>query len=418
MLQSYNAENRLATVSRMNGDCETGTVVESWSFIYDGDGTRVGELHWNGTSTTAKYYFAGGLYEVSDADYDGSADATVKYYSIAGQSVAMDDGSGLQFLLRDHLGSVVGMTSNTGTLISEQRYLPFGAVRTDVGTILETDFGYTGQRNLSAIGWMDYRARFYSPALGKFTQPDTIVPNLGNPQSWNRYAYVQGNPIRYNDPSGHKLENLEGACVDSNSEYVCGGYYPEWHEKAGESIPDPRDRKIIDEVRGAITDVGDELIDEWNHPYGGGGFRDIYCGGVANTVDLLNCGAMFTQDAATAIDLAGVGMEGALFTAGCFVGGPAGCAEGLFFAQKVWLASGNPLESGFSAASFIFTLAADVLDDGEFGEASEMSLIGALVGGSTIDPMGDLIVDGYGSGYNHGIFNDIRTIFNGGSILK
>ncbi len=51
---------------------------------------------------------------------------------------------------------------------------------------------------------MDYKARFYSPALGRFVQPDTIVSNPYNPQAWNRYAYVLGNPIRYNDPSGHR----------------------------------------------------------------------------------------------------------------------------------------------------------------------------------------------------------------------
>ncbi len=86
--------------------------------------------------------------------------------------------------------------------LAEQRYLPFGAVRTDVGAISQTDFGYTGQRN-SDFGLMDYHARWYAPSLGKFTQPDTIVPNPGNPQSWNRYSYVNNNPINNIDPTGH-----------------------------------------------------------------------------------------------------------------------------------------------------------------------------------------------------------------------
>lgn len=50
---------------------------------------------------------------------------------------------------------------------------------------------------------MDYKARFYSPALMRFIQPDTIIPDQSNPQSWNRYSYVINNPIRYVDPSGH-----------------------------------------------------------------------------------------------------------------------------------------------------------------------------------------------------------------------
>jgi hypothetical protein len=42
--------------------------------------------------------------------------------------------------------------------------------------------------------------------LGTFIQPDTIVPEPGNPQSLNRYAYGLGNPVKYRDPSGHSPE--------------------------------------------------------------------------------------------------------------------------------------------------------------------------------------------------------------------
>ena len=38
---------------------------------------------------------------------------------------------------------------------------------------------------------------------GQFLQPDTIVPNVMDPQSWNRYAYALNNPVRYTDPTGH-----------------------------------------------------------------------------------------------------------------------------------------------------------------------------------------------------------------------
>jgi hypothetical protein len=53
---------------------------------------------------------------------------------------------------------------------------------------------------------MYYRARYYHPALGRFVSADTIVPEPGNPQSLNRYAYVLNNPLRYVDPSGHAVD--------------------------------------------------------------------------------------------------------------------------------------------------------------------------------------------------------------------
>jgi hypothetical protein len=45
-------------------------------------------------------------------------------------------------------------------------------------------------------------ARWYDPSIGRFVQPDTIIPDLYNPQDLNRYAYVRNNPLRYTDPSG------------------------------------------------------------------------------------------------------------------------------------------------------------------------------------------------------------------------
>jgi RHS repeat-associated protein len=138
----------------------------------------------------------GGAYEVTGSTIR-------KYYSFAGMMVAMRDSAGLKFLLTDHLGSIVAITDVSGSLISEQRYLPFGQVREDVGTITATDFGYTGQRSLPEMGLMDYRARFYDPLLMRFIQADSIVPNPANPQTFNRYSYVGNSPINFSDPTGH-----------------------------------------------------------------------------------------------------------------------------------------------------------------------------------------------------------------------
>jgi hypothetical protein len=57
------------------------------------------------------------------------------------------------------------------------------------------------------LGIYDYRARYYDPSIGRFLSADTIVPNPGDPQSYNRYAYVLNNPMRYTDPTGHRPTN-------------------------------------------------------------------------------------------------------------------------------------------------------------------------------------------------------------------
>jgi RHS repeat-associated protein len=161
-----------------------------------------------------------GAYEVR------SDSAAIKYYSFGGQTVAMHDPSagfrqaqpassgqaGLQYFVTDHPGSIVAVTDASGTLTSQQRYLPFGGVRPNVPSpnAPATDFGYTGQRNLdSGIGLMDYEARFYSPYNNRFIQPDSIVPNPSNPQSLNRFSYVYNNPVRFNDPTGHMCTDPE-----------------------------------------------------------------------------------------------------------------------------------------------------------------------------------------------------------------
>jgi uncharacterized protein RhaS with RHS repeats len=84
----------------------------------------------------------GGAYEVKDS-------AVKKYYSIAGMMVATQDATGLQYLLTDHLGSTMAVTNSSGTLTSQQRYLPFGGARSIPNSpIAGTDFTYTGQRKL------------------------------------------------------------------------------------------------------------------------------------------------------------------------------------------------------------------------------------------------------------------------------
>lgn len=109
----------------------------------------------------------------------------------------------LYYLHQDHLGSTSLTTSITGTLVSRQLFYAYGEVRWSTGT-MPTTIGYTGQRRDTGLGsLMFYNARYYSPLLSRFVSADIVIPGAGNPQAFNRYSYVFGNPVRYNDPSGH-----------------------------------------------------------------------------------------------------------------------------------------------------------------------------------------------------------------------
>jgi RHS repeat-associated protein len=129
------------------------------------------------------------------------------YYYAGAQLMAMrvltgTTGNTLYYLHSDHLGSTSVTTSITGTVLARQYYSPYGSVRSGGG--LPTDIGFTGQRAESGLGsLMFFRARMYSPVLGRFISADTIVPGAGNPQAFNRYSYSLSNPLKYIDPSGH-----------------------------------------------------------------------------------------------------------------------------------------------------------------------------------------------------------------------
>mgnify|MGYP005846566911 CR=1 FL=1 len=121
-------------------------------------------------------------------------------------------GSTLYWLLTDHLGSTAITANSSGSKYAELRYKAWGEMRYTYGTT-PTAYKFTGQRLDNSVGLYYYGARYYDPALGRFVQADTLVPEPGNPQALNRYAYVNNNPVRYTDPTGMYLcEDAYGDC--------------------------------------------------------------------------------------------------------------------------------------------------------------------------------------------------------------
>ena len=103
-------------------------------------------------------------------------------------------GSILYWLLTDHLGSTAITTKSDSACQAELRYKAFGENRyIDTGKQV-TPYRFTGQRWERGIKLYFYRSRWYDPALGRFVQADTIVPDPADPQSLNRYSYVLNKP--------------------------------------------------------------------------------------------------------------------------------------------------------------------------------------------------------------------------------
>ena len=126
----------------------------------------------------------------------------------------MPVGSTLYWLLTDHpsavlrtgLGSTAITTNGSGSRTAELRYKAWGETRYTYGTT-PTAYKFTGQRLDDSTGLYYYGARYYDPVLGRFISADTLVPEPGNPQALNRYAYGLNNPLKYTDPTGHWFES-------------------------------------------------------------------------------------------------------------------------------------------------------------------------------------------------------------------
>ena len=77
---------------------------------------------------------------------------------------------------------------------------------------------FTGKERDSETGLHFFGARYMSAAQGRFTSPDPgNVSGLGHiddPQSWNGYAYVRNNRLRYTDPD--RLETFFLFCLPSH----------------------------------------------------------------------------------------------------------------------------------------------------------------------------------------------------------
>jgi len=111
-------------------------------------------------------------------------------------------GSTTLYFHTDHLGSSNVMSNTSAQNVQEVHYYPYGSTRVQTGGDC-INHKFTGQEEDGETAWYYYGARYYDPALGRFTSADSIIPDLTNPQALNRYTYVLDNPLKYIDPTGN-----------------------------------------------------------------------------------------------------------------------------------------------------------------------------------------------------------------------
>jgi RHS repeat-associated protein len=130
------------------------------------------------------------------------------FVALPGGNRAIYTASGLTYYqYANWLGSERITTTPQTTIVHDGMYAPFGEVYNETGVSGLRNF--TGQNNNLATDLYDFPARAYHPIEGRWIQPDAAgiaAVDFTNPQSWNRYGYVLGNPLAYRDPSGMILE--------------------------------------------------------------------------------------------------------------------------------------------------------------------------------------------------------------------
>ncbi|MBP2336565.1 RHS repeat-associated protein [Saccharothrix coeruleofusca] len=119
--------------------------------------------------------------------------------------VATARGTTERLTLSDAHGDVVAgfdpVDSALTALPDSTGYDPFGKVTArngDTGAL-----GFQGDWTDPATGRVDAGVRWYDPSTGGFSSRDTLDTSGGSASYANRYAYGAGDPVGYNDPTGH-----------------------------------------------------------------------------------------------------------------------------------------------------------------------------------------------------------------------
>ncbi|WP_148466836.1 polymorphic toxin-type HINT domain-containing protein [Paenibacillus senegalimassiliensis] len=228
---TYSVDNRLATVDGQPVvyDADGNLIEGSFQgganhFVYDARNRlrEAGELTYN---YDAENYRTGVINTVTGATYQyvinpearysqvlmETSEDTTRYYIYGLGLIAHEEADGEAFIYHyDRRGSTIALTDETGEIRGQVAYDPYGGLLNQRGQT-DTPFLYNGQYGVmtDSNGLYHMRARYYHPEIKRFMNRDVLEGNIEAPQTLNRYAYVNGNPISYIDPFGLSRERVE-----------------------------------------------------------------------------------------------------------------------------------------------------------------------------------------------------------------
>ncbi|EOB4960904.1 TPA: VCBS repeat-containing protein [Vibrio vulnificus] len=139
---------------------------------------------------------------------------TFRYYigdfAIFEKTVGKASSSVIRYLHKDHLGSVIAISNQNGEIEERFSYDAWGKRRSsswnkpDTSTSEVGRIGFTGHEMLDEVGLIHMNGRVYDPTIGRFLSADPFIQDEWfATQAFNRYSYVQNNPLSYTDPTGY-----------------------------------------------------------------------------------------------------------------------------------------------------------------------------------------------------------------------